>query len=66
MNAGLEYYKDFIDGLVKRKNGVLGKWILENGYPDNEENREYNELLNSLSSEQREVLAKLVQDARIG
>lgn len=66
MNTGLEYYKDFIDGLVKRKNGVLGKWILENGYPDNEENREYNELLNSLSLEQREVLAKLVQDARIG
>ena len=66
MNAGLEYYKEFIDGLVKRKNGVVSKWIRENGYPNNEENREYNELLNSLSTDQREVLAKLVQDARIG
>ena len=66
MNAGLEYYKEFIDGLVKRKNGVVSKWIRENGYPNNEENREYNELLNSLSTDQREVLAKLVQEARIG
>lgn len=66
MKTGLEYYKDFIDGLVKRKNGVLGKWIRENGYPDNEENREINKLLNSLSLEQREVLAKFVQEARIG
>ncbi len=51
---------------MKRKNGVLGKWICENRYPDNEENREINELLNSFSSEQREVLAKLVQEARMG
>lgn len=66
MNEGLEYYKNFIDGLVKRKNGVLSKWIMENGYPNVEENRKYNELLESLSSAQKEVLAKLVQEARLG
>lgn len=66
MNKGLEYYKNFIDGLVKRKNGVLSKWILEKGYPDNEDNRPYNELLESLSPVQKEVLAKLVQEARLG
>lgn len=66
MNKGLEYYKDFIDGLVKRKDGVLSKWILGKGYPDNEDNRLYNELLASLSPIQKEVLAKLVQEARLG
>lgn len=66
MNEGLEYYKNFIDGLVKRKNGVLSKWIMEKGYPNVEENRKYNELLESLSSAQKEVLAKLVQEARLG
>lgn len=66
MNEGLKYYKNFIDGLVKRKNGVLSKWIMEKGYPNVEENRKYNELLESLSSAQKEVLAKLVQEARLG
>lgn len=41
-----------------------GHFILITGYLT--ANSLYNELLNSLSSEQREVLAKLVQDARIG
>ena len=39
---------------------------MENGYPNVEENRKYNELLESLSSAQKEVLAKLVQEARLG
>lgn len=45
MSKGLEYYKDFIDGLVKLKNGVDSKRILGKGYPNNEENQPYNELL---------------------
>ena len=66
MATGLELYKSFIDGLVKRKNGVLGKWILGNGYPQAGDNKEINELLASLSDKQKEVLAKVVTDARIG
>lgn len=66
MNKGLEYYKNFIDGLVEQKNGVDGKRILGKGYPNNEENQPYNELLASLTTEQKEVLAKLVQKARLG
>ena len=66
MSKGLEYYKNFIDGLVEQKNGVDGKRILGKGYPHNEENRPYNELLASLTLEQKEVLAKLVQKARLG
>ena len=64
MSKGLELYKDFIDGLVKLKNGVDGSRILGNGYPDTEENQPYNELINSLTTEQKEVLAQLVQKSR--
>lgn len=43
MGKGLKYYKDFVDGLVKQKNGVDGKRLLGRGYPDNEENKPYDE-----------------------
>lgn len=66
MSRGLEYYKKFIDGLVAQKSGVDSKKILGKGYPKTEENQAYNELLDSLTLEQKEVLAKLVQKARLG
>lgn len=66
MSKGLELYKAFIDGLVERKNGVEAKRIMGKGYPQNEDNKAINELLGVLTSEQKEVLAKMVQDARIG
>ena len=66
MSRGLEYYKKFIDGLVTQKSGVDSKRILGKGYPNTEENQAYNELLDSLTLEQKEVLAKLVQKARLG
>ena len=66
MGKGLLYYKSFIDGLVARKNCVDAKRILGKGYPNNKENQAYNELLASLTTEQKEVLAMLVQKARLG
>lgn len=66
MERGLELYKAFIDGLVKRKDGVLGKWIIGNGYPNTDDNKEINDLLNSLSAEQKSIVAKMVSEARIG
>ena len=66
MSKGLELYKEFIDGLVGRKNGTDTQRILGKGYPDTEEKRPYNELIASLSEEQKQVLAKLVQGAREG
>lgn len=66
MSKGLELYKAFIDGLVEQKNGVEAKRIVGKGYPQNEDNKAINELLGVLTSEQKEVLAKMVQDARIG
>ena len=60
MERGLELYKAFIDGLVKRKDGVLGKWIIGKGYPNTDDNKEINDLLNSLSAEQKSIVAKMV------
>ena len=65
MSKGLEYYKKFIDGLVTQKNGIDEKRILGKGYPNTKENQPYNELLDSLTSKQKEVLAKLVQKVRL-
>ncbi len=66
MAKGLDLYKAFIDGLVERKDGVLRKWILVKGYPNTDENKKINELLTVLSEEQKNVVAKMVLDARIG
>lgn len=66
MGKGLELYKKFIDGLVERKNGVESKWIMERKYPQNDENKAVNQLLDGLTPGQKEVLAKMVQEARLG
>lgn len=63
MDQALERYKEFIDGLVERKNTVKAKWITGNGYPKTEENKEINAFLSSLSSSQKEILAKMVNGA---
>lgn len=64
MENGLELYKAFIDGLAKKKDGVYKKWITEKGYPQTEDNKEINDLLNNLSKEQRNILSKMICDAR--
>ena len=56
MNQGLEYYKNFIDGLVERKNCVDSRWILNDYYTT----------LSSLTPTQKEFVAQLVQEARMG
>ena len=66
MNKGLDLYKAFIDGLVKIKNGVEANRIMEIGYPQNDDNKAINQLLDVLTPEQKEVVAKMVQKARIG
>lgn len=66
MNKGSMYYKELIDGLVSRNNSIDAKIILNKGYPRTTENQAYNELLDSLSADQKDVLAKLIQDARTG
>jgi hypothetical protein len=65
MNA-LAIYKTFIDGLVKRREGVLAQWVRTKGWPDPPGNREINKLLSKLTPEEKEVVAKIVQQAREG
>lgn len=65
MSNGLDLYKAFIDGLVKKKNCIQSKWITEKGYPDIADNKEINNLLSSLTDEQKSVLACMVQKARL-
>lgn len=65
MNKGLELYKAFIDGLVERKNSVEARWIMDKGYPQNDDNTTINQLLDVLTPEQKGVLAAMVQKARI-
>lgn len=66
MGEGVELYKAFIDGLVDQKDGVLGTWILGDGYPKTDDNKAINELLSSVTDEQKAIIAKMVTDARIG
>lgn len=66
MNKGLEFYKAFMDGLVRRKAGVEAKWIMEKGYPQIDDNKTINQFLAALTPEQKEILAAMVQEARRG
>lgn len=66
MSKELELYEAFIDGLVNRKDGVEARWIIEKGYPQVEENKAINDFLTTLTDEQKELLARMVQDAREG
>lgn len=64
--TGLMYYQQFIDGLVERSEGVLAKWVLAGRWPDVEENKAVNDLLQTLSPEQKKTLADMIQRARSG
>ena len=59
-------YKEFIDGLVLRKNGVKSKWVKNKSYPETDNNKKINKFLSELSDNQREILADMLNDSRIG
>lgn len=62
----IQLYKKLIDGLVGRRQGVLGLWIRERGWPVLPENQHKNDLLAQLTPEQREVVADIAAQARDG
>ncbi|MBB6482681.1 DUF6547 family protein [Spirochaeta isovalerica] len=66
MNKRLEYYKQFIDDLVKLKPTVLKRWVLEKGWPKLDENKKINKFLSRLKQEDKEILCELLQQARDG
>ena len=65
MSKELELYKAFIDGLVDRKNSITARWVKGDGFPRTEDNQAKNELLAALTSEQKGVLAEMLQDEHI-
>ena len=62
----IEEYKAFVDGFVPLDGGVIEDWVRGPGFPVSPENRARNELLASLSQQQREVVAGIVAQARSG
>jgi hypothetical protein len=66
MNTPLDLYKAFVAGLVSIRDGVLAKWTRDNKWPAVEKNHAITELLSSLSCEQREVIAGMLEHARDG
>jgi hypothetical protein len=66
MNPRLALHKDFIDTLVARRDGVLGRWVKGKGWPDLPENQPINQFLAKLSAQEKDLLVELLQEARDG
>ena len=64
MKTPIELYKEFVDELVKCRKGVLGRWITGRGWPDSPENKAINDLLSQLTSQQREIVARIAEESR--
>ena len=64
MSKRLEYYKQFIDDLVKLKSSVLKQWVLYTGWPKTDENKKINKFLSRLKLEDKAILCELLQQAR--
>lgn len=63
MSKELELYKAFIDGLVERKDSMTALWVKGDGFPKTEDNKAKNDLLATLTPEQKDVLAEMLQDS---
>jgi hypothetical protein len=65
ISSAVELWHSLVDAFANISDGVHRIWILERvSYPDFEENKEVNALLGALSEPQREILTKMMIDAR--
>lgn len=65
--SSVELWKSFVDEFAQLHDGVFEKWVLHEGsYPNRQENSEINEFLKSLTVQQREILVKMLINARRG
>ena len=53
MSKELELYQAFIDGLVERKDSITARGVKGDGFPKTEDNKAKNELLATLTPEQK-------------
>lgn len=62
----INFYKSFVDGLVRIRKSVYNVWIKEKGWPKTPENEEINHFIQTLTDEQKDILSNLMQEARDG
>lgn len=60
----LDEYKSMIDELVKRSRSVKSEWVKKGQFPATSENEEINNLLVSLSTEQKNLIARLINETK--
>ena len=65
MSKELELYQAFIDGLVERKDSMTALWVKGDGFPKTEDNKAKNDFLATLTPEQKDMLAEMLQDEHI-
>ncbi len=63
MNS-LDEYKSMIDELVERSGSTKAEWVQKGQFPETVENETINKVLSGLSSEQKSVIAALINDAK--
>ena len=63
----LDLWKSFVDSFAHLHDGSHHSWVAERGaYPDIDENKEVNALLQTLPPEQRKIIARMLIEARYG
>ncbi|MBO9492473.1 hypothetical protein J7384_19155 [Endozoicomonas sp. G2_1] len=62
--GSMDEYKSLIDELVERSSSTKAEWVKKGQFPNTAENEAINKVLSSLSTEQRNVIADLVNDAK--
>ena len=60
----IEKYRQLVDGLVQRREGVLTQRIRQKGWPQLPQNEQLNAFLSKLTSEEKEVVVRIARDAR--
>jgi len=64
MSKEIDNYKDFIDGVVSIKGSAVAGWVEDGAYPYVPGNEEKNRILQTLSSEQKAEISKIVQESK--
>ncbi|ABK49611.1 conserved hypothetical protein [Shewanella sp. ANA-3] len=64
MSRDVEEYKSFVDALVGIKSAAAAQWVTGKGFPDVPGNEHINQFLASLTPQQKEILASMIQGAK--
>jgi uncharacterized protein DUF6547 len=64
--VGLDQYKALLDALVATSPAPDATWVRNGSYPDIPDNQDINALLASLTVAQRDIVARMIQEAKVG